>query len=51
MLSHRVLIDDLEDVYQAFEKKSDSMQKVFVQTRFSDKPAPGTPEVTRFGSH
>ena len=48
MLSHRVLIDDLADVYYAFEKKEDGMQKVFVQTRFSDKPAPGSPELKRF---
>ena len=49
MLSHRVDIEDLEAVYSAFEKKEDGMQKVFVQTKFSDKPAPGTPELKRFG--
>ena len=49
MLSHRVLMDDLEAVYSAFEKKEDGMQKVFVQTKFSAPPAPGTPELKRFG--
>ena len=48
MVTHRVLVDDLEQVYNAFEKKEDGMQKVFVQTRFSDPPAPGTPELKRF---
>lgn len=48
MLSHRVLMDDLENVYYAFEKKEDGMQKVFVQTKFSGPPAPGTPELKRF---
>ena len=49
MLSHRVLVDDLAEVYKAFEAKADGMQKVFVQTQFSAAPAPGTPELTRFG--
>jgi threonine dehydrogenase-like Zn-dependent dehydrogenase len=48
MLSHRVLVDDLEEVYKTFGSRSDEMQKVFVQTRFSDPPAPGTPELKRF---
>lgn len=48
MLSHRVLLDDLEAVYDKFDKKEDHMQKVFCQTRFSDPPAPETPQLTRF---
>lgn len=48
MLTHRVLIDDLEEVYHAFEKKEDQMQKVFVATEASAPPAPGTPELKRF---
>jgi len=48
MLSHRVLVDDLEKVYDMFDKKEDRMQKVFVQTKFSSPPAPGTPELSRF---
>ena len=51
MLTHRVLVDDLADVYKAFEAKSDGMQKVFAATKFSAEPAPGTPELTRFGNH
>jgi threonine dehydrogenase-like Zn-dependent dehydrogenase len=48
MLTHRVSMDDLEQVYYAFEKKSDGMQKVFVETKFSAPPAQGSPELTRF---
>jgi hypothetical protein len=48
MVSHRVLIDDLETVYKKFENKEDGMQKVYVQTQFSDPPCPGSPELKRF---
>lgn len=48
MLSHRVSIDDLDKVYYKFEKKEDGMQKVFVETRFSQPAAPGTPALTRY---
>ena len=43
MLSHRVTVDELDIVYDIFNKREDRMQKVFVQTRFSDPPAKGTP--------
>lgn len=46
MVSHRVSLDEMEKVYQKFEKKEDGMQKVFVQTRFSAPPAPGAPPLT-----
>jgi threonine dehydrogenase-like Zn-dependent dehydrogenase len=50
MLSHRVDIQDLDKVYKAFDarKKEDGIMKVFVQTKFSEKAAKGTPELTRF---
>jgi threonine dehydrogenase-like Zn-dependent dehydrogenase len=48
MVSHRVLIDDLAIVYDKFEKKEDGMQKVFVQTKFSGPPCPGSPALKRF---
>ncbi|CAF9904910.1 MAG: hypothetical protein GOMPHAMPRED_002984 [Gomphillus americanus] len=48
MLTHRVLIDDMEAVYQTYDKRGDNMQKVFVATAASFPPAPGTPELTRF---
>ena len=50
MLTHRVLMDELETVYAKFENKEDHMQKVFVQTKFSDPPCPGTPSLTSYKS-
>ena len=47
MVSHRVLIDDLEQVYDAFDKR-EGIQKVFVQTKFSAAPSVGTPQLKRF---
>jgi len=46
MVSHRVRLEDTDKVYYKFEAKADGMQKVFVQTKFSDAPAPGTPQLT-----
>jgi len=46
MVSHRVRLEDTDKVYYKFEEKADGMQKVFVQTKFSDAPAPGTPSLT-----
>ncbi|TGO22688.1 hypothetical protein BPAE_0158g00070 [Botrytis paeoniae] len=48
MVSHRVSLDELDDVYYKFEKKEDGMQKVFVQTKFSAPAAPGTPSLTTY---
>lgn len=48
MLTHRVRIDDLETVYSKFEKKEDGMQKVFVETKFSQPAATGSPQLTRY---
>lgn len=46
MVTHRVAIEELDEVYYKFEKKEDGMQKVFVQTRFSAPPATGSPALT-----
>ncbi|PVH82146.1 GroES-like protein [Cadophora sp. DSE1049] len=48
MVSHRVSLDELDDVYYKFEKKEDGMQKVFVQTKFSAPPAAGSPSLTTY---
>jgi threonine dehydrogenase-like Zn-dependent dehydrogenase len=48
MLSHRVRLEDLDKVYYKFDKKEDSMQKVFVETRHSFPRAEGTPELTKY---
>ncbi|KAL9115295.1 MAG: hypothetical protein Q9187_007328 [Circinaria calcarea] len=48
MLSHRVLMEEMDIVYDKFNKREGHIQKVFVQTKFSAPPAPGTPQVTSF---
>jgi len=50
MVTHRVRLEDLATVYEKFEKKADGMQKVYVQTRFSQEPCAGSPPVTEYGS-
>jgi len=47
MVSHRVLLDDMAKLYAKFNERSEGMQKVFVQTKFSDPPCAGSPELTR----
>jgi len=48
MVSHRVLMEELAEVYYKFEAKADHMQKVFVQTKFSAPPAAGSPSLTKY---
>lgn len=48
MVTHRVSLEELDDVYYKFEKKEDGMQKVFVQTKFSAPPASGSPALTTY---
>ena len=48
MVSHRVLMEELAEVYYKFEKREDGMQKVFVQTKFSAPPAKGSPSLTTY---
>ena len=50
MLTHRVKVEEMDEVYKIYNKRGDNMQKIFVQTRFSDPPAPGTPELKSFKS-
>lgn len=48
MVSHRVRLEDLDKVYAKFDTKEDSMQKVFVETKFSMPKASESPELTRY---
>lgn len=48
MVSHRVRLEDLEKIYHKFDNKEDGIQKIYVETKFSAPPAPGTPSLTRF---
>lgn len=49
VLTHRVDLEDMEKLYKKFDARSeeDKMMKVFVQTKHSFPPAPGTPQLTR----
>jgi len=47
MVTHRVSIDDMVKLYKVFEEKGDGMQKVFVETKFSAPPTPGSPQLKR----
>ena len=47
MLTHRVDIADMAKLYEKFDQREKGIQKVFVQTKFSDPPAKGTPELTK----
>ncbi|KAI1331645.1 GroES-like protein [Xylariaceae sp. FL0255] len=48
MVSHRVRVEDLDKVYYKFEKREDSMQKVFVETKFSLPACKGSPSLTSY---
>lgn len=50
MVSHRIDISEMVDVYHKFDKKEDGLQKVFVQTKFSAPPAKGSPALTSWKS-
>ncbi|EIN14208.1 GroES-like protein [Punctularia strigosozonata HHB-11173 SS5] len=47
IITHRVPIDDMVELYQRFDKRDAGVEKVFVETRFSSPPAPGCPTLTR----
>ncbi|KAI3222964.1 hypothetical protein DTO012A9_9874 [Penicillium roqueforti] len=46
MVTHRFKLEDMETVYDLFNKRDLGMQKVFVQTKFSAPPARGSPLLT-----
>lgn len=48
ILSHRFKVDEFRELYEAFDKKEDGIMKVFVETRFSNPPAKGMPELSSF---
>lgn len=48
ILSHRFKIDELKELYEAFDKKEMGIMKTFVQTKFSNPPAKGTPSLSSF---
>ncbi|CAL5869153.1 uncharacterized protein PFLUO_LOCUS3381 [Penicillium psychrofluorescens] len=46
MVTHRYMLEDMETVYDLFNKRDLGMQKVFIQTKFSAPPSPGAPALT-----
>lgn len=44
MVTHRMRLEDMEKIYAGFEKRD--MQKIFVQTKHSAAPSPGSPALT-----
>lgn len=48
ILSHRFKMEEFSELYAAFDKKEYGLMKVFVETKFSGPPAPGTPELSSF---
>lgn len=50
MLSHRVKLEEIEELYYKYDAREEGIQKVYVQTKFSAPPAPGTPQLTVFKS-
>lgn len=46
MVTHRFKLEDMAEIYDLFNKRDPGMQKIFVQTKFSAPPAPGTPALT-----
>ncbi|KDQ63632.1 hypothetical protein JAAARDRAFT_44421 [Jaapia argillacea MUCL 33604] len=47
MITHRVPIEDMAKLYEAFDQRIVGVEKVFVETKASSPPAPGCPTVTR----
>ncbi|GAA5951602.1 hypothetical protein JCM21900_000524 [Sporobolomyces salmonicolor] len=49
-VSHRIAIEDVAKCYYEMEKKDSQLKlvKPFVATRFSNAPAPGAPQLTKF---
>jgi len=48
MVTHRVRIEDMAQVYHDFDKKNDGMQKIFCETRFSAPPCAGSPALKKY---
>jgi len=47
VVTHRVPLEDMAELYVAFDKRPPGVEKVFVETKFSNPPSPGYPKLTR----
>jgi len=50
MLTHRVNVDEMDTLYKKYDARAENIQKVFVQTKFSDPPAQGSRKLTTWKS-
>ena len=48
MVSHRVRVEDMDELYTRYNKREEGMQKVFVQTKASQEPCQGSPALTTY---
>lgn len=46
MVSHRVDVSEFAELYNAFDKRWAGVNKVFVQTKHSNAPSPGYPQLS-----
>ncbi|KAF9923912.1 hypothetical protein FBU30_006051 [Linnemannia zychae] len=46
ILTHRFRLEDTPEVYKNFDTKKSGLMKVFLETKFSNPEAPGTPALT-----
>ncbi|KAF8191810.1 GroES-like protein [Pholiota molesta] len=47
IVTHRVPLEDMPELYNAFDKRQAGVEKVFVETKFSSPPSQGCPQVSR----
>jgi len=47
MITHRVPLEDMAKLYEAFAQRKAGVEKVFVETRFSSEASGGCPKRTR----
>ncbi|KAJ5902721.1 hypothetical protein N7495_003249 [Penicillium taxi] len=45
MVTHRYRLEDMAKVYEMFDQRKEGLQKVFIQTKFSEPAAQGAPEL------
>ncbi|KAI1615870.1 alcohol dehydrogenase [Exophiala viscosa] len=50
MVTHRVRLEEMDELYRRFDAREKGIQKVFVATKFSFPPSPGAPQLTEFGT-
>lgn len=46
MVTHRLRLEDIEKVYEVFEKREQGMQKIYLQTKHSNIPSTEAPALT-----